>query len=61
MPSAARDAADLFELPSAGATGTFELHSPWRAEAGQPVLKIRAGTPQTFHLQPFEVLTLETR
>jgi len=55
------DAAALFELPAAGVARTFDLHSPWQAEAGQPALKIRAGAPQTFHLQPFEVLTLETK
>jgi hypothetical protein len=36
------------------------LRTAWQNDASQPVLKIRAGTPQTFHLQPFEVPALET-
>ena len=52
------DVARAFELPE-GATRRFRAHSPWRDEADTPAVELEAGTPHTFHLKPFQVLTLE--
>jgi hypothetical protein len=52
------DVGAAFELP-AGATRRFRAHSPWRDEAGLPAVELEAGVLHTFHLQPFQVLTLE--
>jgi len=51
---------DLFELP-AGAASRYTLHSPWRQARQAPLLKLEAGQPHTFTLEPFEVLVLESR
>jgi hypothetical protein len=50
----------LLELPS-GSPSTFSAHSPWKNDSAAPALKISADDPHTFHLQPFQVLTLELR
>lgn len=50
--------AQVFELP-AGATRHYKAHSPWKADAEQPTIELTAGQPHTFHLEPFQVLTLE--
>jgi hypothetical protein len=55
----ALDPAQAFELPP-GATGAFTMHSPWAGDAAQPTVHLEAGSAHTFHLQPFEVLTLES-
>ncbi|MGO9338106.1 MAG: enterotoxin [Terracidiphilus sp.] len=47
-----------FELP-AGAARRFLAHSPWAADASQPPIELDADKPHTFHLAPFQVLTLE--
>jgi hypothetical protein len=52
------DAEQIFELP-AGAPRRYKVHSPWAADAATPAIELRAGQPHTFHLEPFEVLTLE--
>jgi hypothetical protein len=52
------DVAQAFELP-AGAARRFSAHSPWTADASQPSVELEAGKPHTFHLAPFQVLTLE--
>ncbi len=52
------DAGKAFELPE-GATRRFRAHSPWQDEADTPAVELEAGTPYTFHLKPFQVLTLE--
>jgi len=52
------DLATAFELPAAAAK-TYKLQSPWKADAGQAAKTLKAGTPEKFHLKPFEVLTLE--
>ena len=52
------DVAKAFELPS-GAAQTYTAHSPWKDDAGQPALELRAGVEQTFQLAPFQVLTLD--
>ena len=54
------DAERIFELP-AGAPRRYKAHSPWAADASQPAVELRAGQPYTFHLQPFQVLTLEAQ
>lgn len=54
----ALDVAEAFELP-AGAVTRFSAHSPWSADAAQPAIQLEAGKPHTFHLEPFQVLTLE--
>jgi len=53
------DVKDAFELP-AGAPAAFKAHSPWKDDAGQAPLTLRAGTPYKFQLKPFEVVVLET-
>ena len=50
--------AAILELPAASASA-FVAHSPWKAESGEPGLTIPAQERHTFHLQPFQVLTLE--
>jgi hypothetical protein len=52
------DVGQAFELP-AGTARRFRAHSPWQDEASTPVVELEAGAPHTFHLQPFQVLTLE--
>jgi hypothetical protein len=50
--------AQAFELP-ANAARKFIAHSPWAADASQPSIELNTDKPQTFHLAPFQVLTLE--
>jgi hypothetical protein len=52
------DIGEAFELPN-GAERGFRVHSPWAADAAKPAIVLQAGAPHTFHLAPFEVLTLE--
>jgi hypothetical protein len=52
------DIAQAFELP-AGAAQTYSAHCPWPADAAQSAIQLEAGKPYTFHLAPFQVLTLE--
>jgi hypothetical protein len=52
------DVARAFELP-AGAPRNFSAHSPWTADAAQSAIELDADEPHTFHLAPFQVLTLE--
>jgi hypothetical protein len=52
------DVAQAFELPQ-GAPRKFSAHSPWAADASQPAIELDPGKPYTFHLTPFQVLTLE--
>ena len=54
------DVAKIFELPD-GAPQRYKAHSPWAADASQPSIELRAGEPYTFHLKPFQVLTLEAQ
>ena len=50
--------AALLELP-AGAEQHFTARSPWKQDSAKPALNLDAQKQQVFHLQPFEVLTLE--
>jgi hypothetical protein len=52
------DIGQAFELP-AGAPQHYMAHSPWASDASQPAVDLVAGEVHTFHLAPFEVLTLE--
>lgn len=52
------EAGAAFELP-AGAARRYLAHSPWQADAAAEAMELEAGKPHTFHLAPFEVLTLE--
>jgi hypothetical protein len=52
------DVAQAFELP-VGAAQRYTAHSPWTDDASQPATALDAGKPHTFHLAPFQVLTLE--
>jgi hypothetical protein len=52
------DIGQAFELPS-GAAQHYSARSPWVDEASQPAIELVAGRPHTFHLAPFQVLTLE--
>jgi hypothetical protein len=54
------DVTQAFELPP-GAPRKFSAHSPWAADASQPAIELEAGVPYTFHLAPFQVLTLEAQ
>jgi len=49
---------DLLELPP-GSAGQFAARSPWKDDAANSVLDMTADEPRTFHLKPFQVLTLE--
>jgi hypothetical protein len=48
----------LLELPR-GSASQFTAHSPWKSDAGKPAETLNADAQHTFHLQPFQVLTLE--
>jgi hypothetical protein len=50
--------AALLELPT-GTLSSFTAHSPWRSDHAQPTVAIPVEEKHTFHLQPFQVLTLE--
>ena len=50
--------APAFELPKGGAR-IFNAHSPWKKDSRQPSVRLTADEPHTFHLEPFQVLTLE--
>jgi hypothetical protein len=50
--------AAILELPADVASG-FVARSPWKADSGAQALNIPATERHTFHLQPFQVLTLE--
>jgi hypothetical protein len=52
------DIGSAFELP-AGAARRYSAHSPWQEDALQPDLSLEAGLKHTFHMAPFQVLTLE--
>jgi hypothetical protein len=52
------DIGRALELP-AGAPRTYRARSPWKADADQPALTLRAGTRHEFALRPFEVLTYD--
>jgi hypothetical protein len=52
------DLKDTFELP-AGAARSYSAASPWKSTADQRPIVVDAGSPHTFLLRPFEVLTLE--
>ena len=50
--------AQAFELPD-GAARTFNAQSPWKKDSREPSIQLIADKPHTFHLEPFQVLTLE--
>jgi hypothetical protein len=52
------DVGKAFELPN-GAIGKFDTHSPWKSDAGQKNIYLKAGEGHKFALRPFEVLNLE--
>jgi len=52
------DIGRAFELP-AGAPRRYQAHSPWKTDASQQAIELEAGKPHTFHLAPFQVITLE--
>jgi hypothetical protein len=52
------DVAQAFELPP-GPAHKFSAHSPWSADAAQPAIELETAKPYTFHLAPFQVLTLD--
>ena len=49
---------DAFELPQ-GAAQAYQATSPWKDEASQPSIQLRAQQPHEFRLAPFQVLTLD--
>jgi hypothetical protein len=52
------DVASALEL-QAGAARSYSARSPWAADASQTAIELRAGEGHTFHLAPFQVMTLE--
>lgn len=52
------DIGQVFELPE-GAALHYSAHSPWAENEAEPAIDLAAGRPYTFHLVPFQVLTLE--
>jgi hypothetical protein len=52
------DIAEAFQMPS-GSIDAYELHSPWKEDREQPTIRVNAGKPHEFALQPFQVLVLE--
>jgi hypothetical protein len=52
------DIGQVFELPE-GAALHYSAHSPWAEDEAEPAIDVAAGRPYTFHLVPFQVLTLE--
>jgi hypothetical protein len=48
----------LLELPPHAAR-SYAARSPWKSDSAKPALTIPAQKPCAFHLQPFQVLTLE--
>ncbi|HEY3935588.1 MAG TPA: enterotoxin [Gemmatimonadales bacterium] len=52
------DLAAAFELPE-HARRSYRLLEPWRDARASPPLELTAGSPHSFRLEPFEVLTLE--
>jgi hypothetical protein len=50
------DLATTLELP---VPHDYRLQSPWKEDAGRPVIAIPAGSRHRFELKPFEVLVLE--
>lgn len=52
------DLGKQLELPP-GAERRFTARSPWKEDAGKPVMSLDADQPNTITLAPFQVLTLE--
>jgi hypothetical protein len=52
------DVRQAFDLPER-APRRFRARSPWRSERDRPPVQLDAGTPHSFNLRPFEVLTLD--
>jgi hypothetical protein len=48
----------LLEAPQ-GSAPQYSAHSPWKLDADKPIEKIAGDEQHAFHVQPFEVLTLE--
>ena len=48
----------MLELP-AGSARTYSARSPWKSDSTKPAVTIPAEEQRAFHLQPFQVLTLE--
>lgn len=49
---------DVFELPP-DAANEYSARSPWKDDAGQPAIVLRAQDAHEFHLAAFQVLTLD--
>ena len=52
------DVAEIFELPSGAAT-SYDVRSPWKADAHDPIIRLMARQKHTFELKPFQVINLE--
>lgn len=52
------DIGSAFELPVAAAR-EYSLKSPWRSDASKDAIRVRAGEPQVFALDPFQVLVFD--
>ena len=51
---------DVLELPQ-GAPQTYTAASPWKDDAAQTALQLKAQQPHDFVLAPFQVLTLDLK
>ena len=49
---------DALELPP-NAARVYSAQSPWKEDAGRPVMVIQAQQAHEFHLAAFQVLTLD--
>ena len=52
------DIGQAFELPN-GAPTRYKAHSPWKSASSESPIELTAGKSHTFHLAPFQVVTLE--
>jgi len=50
--------AALLELPD-GDAAAFVAQSPWKSESAKPAVRISVHEEHTFHLEPFQVLTMQ--
>jgi hypothetical protein len=50
--------ATLLELPAASASA-YTARSPWKSDTAKPGVSLAVTQQHTFHLQPFQVLTLD--
>jgi hypothetical protein len=50
--------ASMLELPT-GSAASYRAHTPWKSANGDPEIQIDSKEQHTFHLRPFQVMTVE--